>query len=141
MELATTLTAFLAPFLPSLLKLGQPVAESAGKALGAKLGAGTWEKAKEIWVKLRPGVESKRLAQVSAEELAENKEDAEARDVFSAQLKKLLQENPALASEIQQSLEENPEAVSKAVNITQTVKGDRNIVIGQSDGNLNIQQS
>lgn len=140
MEMVGILTAFLTPFLPSLLRFGQPISEEAGKALGNKLGEGTWEKAKELWKRLYPSVESKPLAMVAAQELAKNEDNTDARDLFVAQLKKLLQENSVLSREIEELLQEKTEVVSKIVKINQNVTGNKNIVIGQSDGKINIQQ-
>ncbi len=48
--LAKDVAAFLAPFLPYLLKAGEKAAEEAGK----KLGGDAWDKAKSLWGKLRP---------------------------------------------------------------------------------------
>ena len=60
------LTAFLAPCLPFLLeKVGAPALEGAA----SKLGEDTWEKAKAIWGKLRPKVESTAAAKMAAEKL------------------------------------------------------------------------
>ena len=55
--------AFLAPFLPYLLKVGENAAEEAGKKLGQQAGGGAWEKAKALWAKLRPKAEAKDAAQ------------------------------------------------------------------------------
>ncbi len=131
------LASFLAPFLPSLFSLGTKAAESAAE----KFGEDAWEKAKSLWFKLRPKVEAKPLAQGAAQELAQNPEDEDAREALTKQLQKILEADPALAAEITRLLEDSSETVHKVVNVTQSVKGDRNITFGQSDGTVNINQS
>ncbi|BDM83849.1 hypothetical protein AM10699_67100 (plasmid) [Acaryochloris marina MBIC10699] len=116
------------------MKLGQPVVEEAGKSLGKKLGEGTWNKAKQIWEKVFPKVNEKPLAKGAAEALAEDTQDEEALDTLTKQLKKLLEADPDLAQQLHKLVAEDEEMISKAVNITQNVRGDKNIVIGQSSG-------
>lgn len=140
MELAALLTSFVTPFLPHLLKLGQPVAEGAGKKLGEKFGEGAWEKAKQVWGALSPKVKEKPLAQGAAAAIAEDTQDEDAQAIFAQQLKKLLSANPDLAISLQQLLAENADTVAKVTPITQTVTGDRNIVIGEASGSVNITQ-
>lgn len=140
MELAALLASFLTPFLPHLLKLGKPVAEEAGKALGGKLGEGTWETAKQAWGKLAPKVTDKPLAKGAAEALANNGQDDEAQEIWLSQLKKVLTANPELAKDLQGLLDQEAEAVAQAVSVCQTVVGDKNIVIGSSSGSINITQ-
>ena len=140
MEIAAVLTALLSPFLPQLLKLGQPVAEEAGKKLGAKLGEGTWETAKAAWGKLAPKVAAKPLAQGAAMELADDSQDAEAQAILTSQLEKLLAAHPALAASLQQLLNAEADAVAQVVNVTQTVAGNKNITIGSTSGSVNISQ-
>ena len=131
-----TLTTFLAPFLPALINLGSKAAESAAE----KFGEDAWEKAKSIWSKLNPKLESKPMAQGAAQELAENPEDEDAREVLAKQLKKLLESDPTLMADISQLFNEKSETVQKVVTISQQWTGDRNIVIGQVDGTISIQQ-
>ncbi|MHC5861925.1 MAG: hypothetical protein ACYTXK_34010, partial [Nostoc sp.] len=54
-----SLTLFLVPFLPFLLKLGNKAAEGAAE----KFGVDAWEKAKAIWAKLYPKVATKPAVQ------------------------------------------------------------------------------
>lgn len=140
MELAALLASFLTPFLPHLLKLGKPVAEEAGKALGGKLGEGTWETAKQAWGKLAPKVTEKPLAKGATEALAVNGQDDEAQEIWLSQLKKVLTANPDLAKDLQGLLDQEADAVAQAVNVSQTVVGDKNIVIGSASGPINITQ-
>ena len=94
--LGTTLVTFLSPFLPHLLKLGEKVAEEAGKQLGAD----AWEEAKTIWSKLRPKVETRPTVQEAVQDVARNPADEDAQTVLRIQLKKLLTEDAALAKEL-----------------------------------------
>ena len=140
MELAALVTSLLSPFLPHLLKLGQPVAEEAGKKLGEKLGEGAWETAKRVWAKVAPKVNEKPLAMGAVEALAEDTQDEDAKDTLTKQFKKLLDANPEFAKALQQLLEADSEAVARVLTIAQTVRGDKNIVIGDASGSINITQ-
>jgi hypothetical protein len=51
MEIAT-LTAFISPFLPCLLKLGGKAAEKATESAAGKFGEASWSKAQAVWEKL-----------------------------------------------------------------------------------------
>jgi len=93
--LATTLTAFLAPYLPYLLKAGEKAAEEAGK----KFGGEAWDQAKAIWQKLRPKVEAKPVAQAIVNDAAAT-DDADAQVALRSQIKKLLTEDTTLAEEV-----------------------------------------
>ena len=140
MELAALVTSLLSPFLPHLLKLGQPVAEEAGKKLGEKLGEGAWETAKRVWAKVAPKVNEKPLAMGAVEALAEDTQDEDAKDTLTKQVKKLLDASPEFAKALQQLLEADSEAVARVLTIAQTVSGDKNIVIGDASGSINITQ-
>ena len=94
--LATSLTAFLAPFLPYLLKAGEKAAEEAGK----KFGGDAWDRAKSLWNRLRPKVEAKPAAQEIVTDAAAASDDADAQAALRSQIKKLLTEDAALAEEV-----------------------------------------
>jgi hypothetical protein len=128
---------FLAPFFPSLLNLGTKAAESAA----SQFGTDAWEKAKSLWGKLRPKVEAKPLAQGAVQELAQNPQDEDAREAFTKQLQKILEADPTLAAEIESLLQEDAEIIRKVVTVSQSAQGDKNIMIGQSEGTININQS
>ena len=139
MELAALITSFLSPFLLQLLKLGQPVAEEAGKEIGKKVGAGSWEKAKQVWHKLRPQVEAKPPVNGAVAVLADDVKDTDAQQMLAKQLGKLLAAEPELAAALKALVSpEDAAAASKVVTVTQTVTGDSNIVIGQADGDIRI---
>ncbi|GEM_PF-406785 len=119
--LTTQLVPFLAPFLPYLLKMGERAAEEAGERLGAV----AWEKAKALWGKLRPKVEAKPAAQEATRDLAAAPQDDDAQAALRLQLKKLLQEDEALAAEIARLWGE-----AQAAGATVTAAGNRSVAIG-----------
>ncbi len=140
MEIVALLTTVLSPFMPHLLKLGQPIAEEAGKQLGSKLGEGTWETAKTVWTKLAAKVKTKPLAQGAAAAVAEDGQDAEAQAIFTQQLEKLLTAHPDLAQTLAALLSRESGAVAQMTTVSQTVTGNQNIVMGTSSGSVNIIQ-
>ncbi len=120
-QLTSQLAQFLAPFLPYLLKMGEKAAEEAGK----KLGAEAWERAKALWGRLRPKVESKPAAREAVEDAAAAPQDEDALAALRLQLKKLLAEDPALATEIARLWGE-----AQAAGVTVAASGDRSVAIG-----------
>lgn len=140
MEIAVLLTTFLSPFLPFLINIGKPVSEEAGKKLGAKLGEGTWEVAKRAWEKIAPKVNEKPLAKGAAAAVSEDPQDKDAQTVLAKQVEKLLTANPDLSKELQDLLVTASVFETKEVEVTQTVTGDKNIIIGEGNGIINITQ-
>jgi hypothetical protein len=125
-----TLTALLAPYLPTLMKLGGKAAESAA----SKVGADTWETVKKIWAKLSPRIEAKESAKEAAIDVANNPDDEDLQAALRVQLKKLLEQNKELAEAIAKILAEASPEVIAGVQITQTTTGDKNVIIGQMSG-------
>lgn len=122
-----TLTAFLTPFLPFLIKFGEKSAES----VASKVGEDSWNKAKKVWDKLQPKVEAKEDAKVAAEQVAA-KPDSKARQaVFQEELETLLKENPDLVEAIAQILQEELPASSGTQNV-QTISNNE----GQAVNNM-----
>lgn len=124
------LTAFLAPCLPFLLeKVGAPALEEAA----SKLGEDTLEKAKAIWGKLWPKVESTTAAKMAAEKLA-NKPNSEAwKEALQEELESILQNDSALAEAIAEILKTTP--VDGEGNVVQqTVETNQGQMIGQMYG-------
>lgn len=121
MEIAA-ITAFLAPFLPSLVKAGEKVAEKAADAVGDK----AFEYAKALWEKLKPGVDAKPAAKEAAEEVAAHPDDEKAIGALEIQLRKLLENDSGLVDDLARIWQE-----AKAANVVQvTVSGDRAVGIG-----------
>ncbi|MGB8697797.1 MAG: hypothetical protein WCD18_00125 [Thermosynechococcaceae cyanobacterium] len=133
MDIAT-LTAFISPFLPFLLKLGGKAAEKATETAAGKFGEASWSKAQAVWQKLRPKVEAKEAAKEAAIDVANAPEDEDLQVALKVQLKKLLAQDEALANAIAQILQEAGSEGTPGIQIVQTVTGDRNQVIGQVTG-------
>lgn len=125
-----TLTAFLSPFLPFLIKLGEKSAESAA----SKFGEDAWNKAKKVWSQLQPNVEAKQDAKVAAEQVAAKPESEARKAVFQEELETLLKEQPDLAKAIAQILNEDAPDGTSGTQIIQKVTGNQNQVIGQVSG-------
>jgi hypothetical protein len=107
------LTAFLAPFLPSLMKLGNKAAETAA----GKFGEDAWNKAKAVWEKLYPKVEAKEEAKVAVQQVVAKPESEARIAVLREELETLLKENPDLAAAITQVMESDSPASSSVTNI------------------------
>lgn len=94
--LAQSLSVYLAPFLPYLLKAGEKAAEEAGK----KLGGDGWDQAKSLWAKLRPEVEAKPGALDAVRDAAKIPTDDDAIHSLGLQIEKLLDEDRQLAKDL-----------------------------------------
>lgn len=125
MEIAA-LTAFLAPFLPRLLK---PVQTEIGDAV-EQFGERAWQHAQELWARLRGGVEQKPSALAVAEEVAGDPEDQQAVEALARQLARLLRDDPALASELE-AIWNRVDADTRASVTTVTAQGERSIAVGR----------
>jgi hypothetical protein len=113
--LAQTVTAILAPALPILVKVGDG-------ALG-KIGSDISDKAKTLWVKLRPRLEAKPSAQEALVEVVNNPNDEDARAALRFQIKKLFSEDTELAAEIYKAFATTPTASTTVI---------------QRDGGINV---
>jgi hypothetical protein len=133
-----TLTAFLAPFLPTLMKLGgkvlEGVAAKSGETAGTKLTEQAITKANGIWAKLFPKIEAKEAAKEAAEDVAKAPTNDDAQAALRLQLKKILDSDPDLAAAIAQILEEDAPDGTPGTQIVQHVTGNQNQVIGQVTG-------
>jgi hypothetical protein len=114
------LAAFLAPFLPYLVKAGETFADNAATALGEN----AWGFAQKLWGKLRPKVEEKEAANEAAEDVAAAPDDNRAKAALELQLEKLLSGDPALAAELKALWDEG--VAAKIVSAS----GDRSIAVG-----------
>jgi hypothetical protein len=97
-SLAHSLTTYLVPFLPYLVKAGEGAAGETGK----KLAGEAWDVAKALWAKLWPKVEGKPAALEAAKDAAESPDDTDLQAALRVQLNKLLTEDQTLAAEIEQ---------------------------------------
>jgi hypothetical protein len=133
MEIAT-LTAFLSPFLPTLLKLGGKAVEKATESASSKFGEAAFKKAEAVWAKLSPKVEAKEAAKEAAIDVANSPEDGDAQGALRLQLKKLLEQDDELMKAIEQILVADAPDGTSGTQIVQNVTGDRNQVIGTVSG-------
>jgi|SRR5215216_2587417 len=127
MEVAAAIAAFLAPYLKSLL---DPTAEEAGRRLNAT----AWRHASAIWRRLREPVAERPSAQEAAEDVAAAPDDQDALGALRLQLKKLLEQDPALAQELAGMLDEAKQA--GATTITVQSIGERSIAVNQASGSV-----
>jgi len=121
--LAKEITAFLAPFLSDLVKVGGKAAEGASK----KLGKDALESAKALWGKLLPKVEAKPAAQEAVKDVAAAPRDEDALAALRLQLKKILADDENLTNEVSRMWEE-----AKASNVRANAAGERSVAIGRS---------
>src|SRR5262249_10284345 len=113
-----SLTAFLAPFMPYLIKGVGELAEEAVSGLGHE----AWKYAKAIWARLSPSVESKEGAREAAEFVADDPDDGRARAALELQLEKLLEADPDLAAAVEERWRE-----AEAANVISV--GDRGALV------------
>jgi hypothetical protein len=129
-----TLTAFITPFLPFLLKLGGKAVEKATERASGKFGEAAWSKAQAVWEKLSPKVEGKEAAKEAAVDVANHPEDEDSQAALRVQLKKLLEQDEELVKAIAQILQEDSPDGTSGTQVVQTVTGNQNQVIGQVTG-------
>ena len=119
-SLVNSITPFLLPLVPYLLKAGEKATEEVGK----KLGEGVWDKARTLWDKLHPKLKDKPGAIEAIRDVAQSPNDEDAVAAFRQQLKKLLTEDVSLAKEIS-------ELVGKGLPSVQAIAyGDKSIAVG-----------
>ncbi len=116
----TTLTAFLAPFMPYLMERATRSAEKAIDAFGAE----AWKCARAIWARLRPTVEKKEAALEAAHALSESPDDEPARGALQFHLRRLLEADSELAAQIGDILNEARSAGVMATNGSVIIHGD-----------------
>ena len=95
--IAATVTSFLTPALPYLMKAG----EKGSEIIEEKLGTSVWETANAIWQRLS----SNPLVQSAAQEVAAAPDDQDAQAGLRYQLKKLLAADDSLAAALAQLVE------------------------------------
>ena len=123
------LTKFLAPFLPFLMNVGNKVFDGAV----AKAGEDAWDKAKAVWAKLQPKVETKPAALEAAADVAKAPDDEDLQVALRVQLKKLLEQDELLAQEIARIMQENSQENS-GDKVVQNVTGENNQTLGNVQG-------
>ena len=117
----TGLAAFLAPFLPSLVKGAERLATDVAERLG-EAGSGV---AKRMWELLRPKVEQDPRAQDTVEEVAEDPDDPVLQALLAKRLEQLLADDPALAADLGRLFDE-----ARAANLV-SASGERSVAVGR----------
>jgi hypothetical protein len=130
----SALTAFISPFLPYLLETGHKSPENFAETGTQKFGEAAWDKAQAIWNRLRPKLEGKASAMEAATDVADHSGDWDLQIALRVQLKKLLDQDEALYNAIAQIFQADTPDISPRTEISQTVRGNRNQVIGQVSG-------
>lgn len=116
------LTAFLAPFLPTLVKAGEKVVAKAADAASDE----AFKYAKALWERLKPGVEAKPAAQEAADEVAARPDDEDALAALRLQLRKLLEADAQLEGDVAAIWRQ-----AEAANVVQvTASGERSVAVG-----------
>jgi len=130
----STLTRFITPFLPYLLKLGKGAADTATNTAASKFGEAAWQKSQAIWTALSPKVEAKETTKEAVTDVANNPEDEDYQAVLRVQLKKLLASDEALANQLTKLFQSDNPNSRPTTQITQTVTGNQNQTVGQISG-------
>jgi hypothetical protein len=127
----TALVPWLAPVVtaaaPHLLTLGKTAAEKAFEKIAEAVGEDTWKWGKTALAKVWPKVEANPLALAAAQEVAQAPGNQINQQMLALALRKLLENDQALAAELERLRAE------VAPGVTQS--GSRN-VISTGDGNL-----
>lgn len=123
-----TITSLIAPCMPFLLK---KVGGSAIESAASKVGEDSWAKAKAIWLKLQPKVESNAAAKVATDKLAEKPSSNAWKAAFAEELDSILKNDADLAQAITEILEETSEGRGNMNKIQQTVDENQGQIIGQ----------
>ncbi|MGG6297877.1 hypothetical protein ACQ4M4_26080 [Leptolyngbya sp. AN02str] len=128
------IVSLLSPFMPKLLELGGQAAANITDVVSEKVGEAAWEKAQQVWKKLRPKVEENPDLKVATEQLATKPDSTARQAVFQEELETVLTENPDLAAAIAQILQTDASNRIPSAQIIQTVTGNQNQIIGQMTG-------
>jgi hypothetical protein len=116
------LTAFLAPFLPTLVKVGEQAVGKAAEAVSDE----AFSYARALWERLKPKVDEKPAAQEAAEDVAARPDDEDALAALRLQLRKLLEEDEELAGELAGIWKQ-----AEAANVVRvTASGERSVAVG-----------
>ncbi|MGB8645776.1 MAG: hypothetical protein WCF84_11105 [Anaerolineae bacterium] len=133
--LANQLVAFLAPFLPFLVKMGEQAAEESGK----KLGSEAWDMAKSFYRMLTPKIEASPAMNDMLEKAASHPADSRTTGAVEVLLEDALEADKQLASDLERKWIDWRQAtqihsaqggiiVEGHVNDAIIVKGDGNVI-------------
>src|SRR3990170_730199 len=135
-QLATQVAAFLAPFLPYLIKGGKIAARKAFEKAGEKFTEETWGRAETLWGKLKPKVEAKPAAQDAIERAVKQPDNKRVQDNLQTnlefQLEDILGEDSSLAKFVAENITIAKErsVIGRDFTNAQVATGDGNTLIG-----------
>lgn len=118
---ARAVAAFLIPFLPYIVKMGEGASEEAGK----KAGEHAWTKVRALWKELAPKIEAKPAAHDAVQKAMTMPQDDGVRLTLELQLEDILKENMTLACKLEDLWKEIQSAEIRLVSA-----GERGIAIG-----------
>lgn len=103
-SVASAVVPVLAPALRHLVKVAEKVGEKGGgtfaETAGKEIGENTWETAKSLWGRLGGKILERPAALEAARDVAKNPGDDDLKAVLKVQIRKILEENPALAQDV-----------------------------------------
>jgi hypothetical protein len=144
-ELAKLIVGLLCPALPFLVKVGEKVAEGVSADAVKTLGKSTWDKARNIWTKLRPRVQQKGTAQQAVNKVLQRPDEISQFALIS-EVRDILEDNPELAQELLKLLQEKDSeldgTVDRSVNFQTggvSIRGDFNNTGGTFVGGDSVQ--
>jgi hypothetical protein len=101
--LVSTVVAWLTPTLPYIIS----GSEEAVKSFGEKLGEGAFEKAKDLYHLLRPSIDSRPAAKEAVIDASTAPNDKVVLSALEMQLRKMLTDDPELASRVSSFVDSN----------------------------------
>jgi hypothetical protein len=100
LQVATAVAGYLAPFLPSLMKMGEAAGEKLAETVGEKGGDAAWKTAEGLWAKLKARFSQEPALQGAATLVASQPEDETYRTVLAKALSQHLEKDPDLARDL-----------------------------------------
>lgn len=143
-ELAKQITILLAPTMPDLQRVQGKTSEEVSESLRTD----SLESVQELWQRLRPRLEGRASAMDAVADLVSEPDNPDVQAAFRVQLRKILIDDPALASDLAGFLEKTPlvQPVNYAVNtgsgsIAQrrgVAAGAGGVAVGRDAGNIHV---
>jgi hypothetical protein len=99
-QIAAAVASILAPFLPYLTEVGKETGKKLAEVIAEKGGQAVWEKAKQLWTKLKDDADHAPAVQGAAIMVAAQPEDEFNRTALARAIGVYLQKNPKLAKEL-----------------------------------------
>ena len=128
-QLAQSVTLFLTPFLPYLLKAGEKAIEETGKNMAGD----AWEKAKSLWAKLGSKIEASPAALEVAQKAVSKPQDERVQNAMELHIEDILSSDSSLADEVAQIVLTNVSSVHTVITSDHGVASGRD-----ATGNITI---